>query len=671
MDNHISDYQSSQTGGQRFRTLFGPGPILYSKLDRRKSQIRLVTILPDSDDGTAVQLLMETVSLDDKIDFEALSYCWGDPGIQEEIVVNNLPLKVTTNLQTALCAFRAHAGGKQPRLWIDAICIDQKDNVEKDWQVTLMGDIYNRASNVRTWLGSGDSSDSDWTTLAFHRLRKLTAPQVATLTNGYEMLQDVRSLVRLFQSPYWHRRWITQELVLARKLSMYCGSLVEHDVDLRALYSILTHLANLLQMKMPYHNDRELWNAFNSDRDAWKVHQPCHEILSAISPVTAFDKPLTKHPYLLRDIRGAQQKNDHDCVYGILGLLKRDLGHALVEPDYELPIEKVFEDFAFKLMAASKSLAFLYEAYPEDPRLPTWVCDLRVTSRDNNRFIPDEVPLDVEPDSGFLSATVRTGVRFPDASTQRRTNQLAQLDHLFDASAGSRFFAKLPATGVIHIHALFADSVADCSAHDKGLRDIHPTTLMEGWIPMDWMDNYTTSKRYARDPPLEAIEDEALLRTLCADCIQPTDSPSRRLTPEDAIEHRQRIGRLRDSHGQAVQHPTTHIDASMSLYKFFTTKDGRPGITFGDVQDGDMIVIAASLNMPIIVRGSRDASPEQRAAAASRQLLDPAYRGMSLTTFTLVGSCYVHGIMDGEAILDVMRYQGCGREDVFEDLFLI
>jgi hypothetical protein len=41
-------------------------------------------------------------------------------------------------------------------LWVDAICINQKDDAERNAQVKRMADIYNRASNVCVWLGVGD-----------------------------------------------------------------------------------------------------------------------------------------------------------------------------------------------------------------------------------------------------------------------------------------------------------------------------------------------------------------------------------------------------------------------------------------------------------------------------------------------------------------------------------
>jgi len=42
-------------------------------------------------------------------------------------------------------------------LWIDALCINQSDNVEREIQVPLMGSIYTNARHVIVWLGLEES----------------------------------------------------------------------------------------------------------------------------------------------------------------------------------------------------------------------------------------------------------------------------------------------------------------------------------------------------------------------------------------------------------------------------------------------------------------------------------------------------------------------------------
>lgn len=90
--------------------------------------------------------------------YEALSYVWGGEDKPQSILIDNKALKVTQNLYTALLHFRNR---QCPRLlWVDAICIDQETDEEKEHQIQLMAAIYAGASRVLVWLGEAqDKSD--------------------------------------------------------------------------------------------------------------------------------------------------------------------------------------------------------------------------------------------------------------------------------------------------------------------------------------------------------------------------------------------------------------------------------------------------------------------------------------------------------------------------------
>jgi hypothetical protein len=61
---------------------------------------------------------------------------------------------VTPNLYSALQNVRSSARGASLRhLWLDALCINQADTLEKEQHVRLMGEIYPKAGDVIAWLG--------------------------------------------------------------------------------------------------------------------------------------------------------------------------------------------------------------------------------------------------------------------------------------------------------------------------------------------------------------------------------------------------------------------------------------------------------------------------------------------------------------------------------------
>jgi hypothetical protein len=50
---------------------------------------------------------------------------------------------------------------KQRYIWIDALCIDQTNLSEREAQVSLMGELFRKATTVIAWLGDEDCSTSD------------------------------------------------------------------------------------------------------------------------------------------------------------------------------------------------------------------------------------------------------------------------------------------------------------------------------------------------------------------------------------------------------------------------------------------------------------------------------------------------------------------------------
>jgi hypothetical protein len=116
-------------------------------IDSDTPVIRLVTLLPGYD--LSIKCTLTQVSLLDRPCYEALSYCWGDASKRKTIVCNEKTLSITESLYNALRRMQ----NEHSVLWIDAICIDQSSNAEKNQQVPLMKKIYEAASLVLIWLG--------------------------------------------------------------------------------------------------------------------------------------------------------------------------------------------------------------------------------------------------------------------------------------------------------------------------------------------------------------------------------------------------------------------------------------------------------------------------------------------------------------------------------------
>jgi hypothetical protein len=97
-----------------------------------------------------------------------------------------------------------HLGTTTKVLWVDAICINQMDEQERNAQVAKMRSIYAKANTVRVWLGS----DSDRGDLAFSLLRDIhklwrNEEAILNILGSAEIFESLQGLSALFRRDYW------------------------------------------------------------------------------------------------------------------------------------------------------------------------------------------------------------------------------------------------------------------------------------------------------------------------------------------------------------------------------------------------------------------------------------------------------------------------------------
>ncbi|RGP65272.1 het domain-containing [Fusarium longipes] len=214
-------------------------PFKYESLPTQTS-IRILILYPAADTSTPleVDLLIkdryELLCDPRNSTYNAVSYVWGEGA-------HDIPLYcpsqaryfyISAVVDGMLRTLRK--GHKEMRLWIDALCLNQKDDQEKSIQVQQMGQIYHMANKVYIWLGPANPSVPS----AFTFLRALVAkfeptpseakdPTVKEIfdtceeTFKYRTLQDIMFLL---QQPWFTRRWTLQEGFLAREAVVRCGS---------------------------------------------------------------------------------------------------------------------------------------------------------------------------------------------------------------------------------------------------------------------------------------------------------------------------------------------------------------------------------------------------------------------------------------------------------------
>lgn len=180
--------------------------IAYRKLDTSKREIRLLEIQSARNISEPIECRLVTVRLTDDIEYIALSSLYGDANELDAIIVNGRPVHIPNHLSSGLKHVRAvfypaisrrfqrtparkpHGaprwlrqlfgfGGTQARedpsqarvlrVWLDLLCVNQNDDVEKSRQMTEMRNIYHSAELVVGWLGEkGEHTDVAMATLA-------------------------------------------------------------------------------------------------------------------------------------------------------------------------------------------------------------------------------------------------------------------------------------------------------------------------------------------------------------------------------------------------------------------------------------------------------------------------------------------------------------------------
>ena len=112
--------------------------------DLRRCIRRLKIEAPSSAEAIACDVI--TVNMNKAPSYAAISYTCGPSLLAVSVNIDTFPFIVRENTVYAL--WQANQYGKYKYFWLDAVCINEVDLVEKGAQVELMADIYSQAAEV-------------------------------------------------------------------------------------------------------------------------------------------------------------------------------------------------------------------------------------------------------------------------------------------------------------------------------------------------------------------------------------------------------------------------------------------------------------------------------------------------------------------------------------------
>ncbi|KAH6880736.1 heterokaryon incompatibility protein-domain-containing protein [Thelonectria olida] len=249
--------------------------------------------------------------------YTAVSYTWGNDEPSETIQLDGRAFRVRPNLWSCLYYLSLASGhARWSYLWVDAICIDQGNDKERNDQVRRMDQTYRDATCVSVWLGLIPVPE-EYEFAASH-----CSPLKTVESDGFvweDWLHD------LANRAYWSRYWVIQEFLLGKDVQLHCSNT---QMDWMDFQELLCRNARIEQF-----GDEHLG-----------VLPDGKAATFAAVPLT-LGRHVDKHPEFLQPLANllvthhrSQCKDPRDRVFSLLGLVETD-ERALLNrffPDYTL-----------------------------------------------------------------------------------------------------------------------------------------------------------------------------------------------------------------------------------------------------------------------------------------------------------------------------------------------
>jgi hypothetical protein len=518
--------------------------------------------------------------------YTAISYTWGDPVLRRSFPCVDGRNIAITDSVACLLHYLT-LESDDFIIWIDAICINQCDVSEKGHQIRLMRDIYASATNVLVWLG-GPSEDSS---SSFLQIRAL-ANDFGYLRNSLRNGQIEASKLEKLPS-----NWLPMARLFCRPW-------------FRRIW-VLQEVALAKEIVVACGRDRIEWELItNSNRLIWEAGLMKYTQISGGTPLgmtNVYSMWRLRDDLISGNLRSFEDllclapdfdaTDARDKVFALLSAAS-DASDEAFNPDYSNSPEMIYIR-AFKILALrSKHLHFLAISGVGFLRclshLPSWVPDL--TAR------PYSAPLGIVP--GYsASRTSNPQIRV------LTYNRLAVSGIIVDTVDGQglsfeRGHSKYEYIARVQEFALQAD-----------LLEPYPTA--ESRYEVFWRT--IISNRNGVQVPAPSTYGNYMQCYL-------SNSQSSSRNHHVYGKHDADCCRLYQDRFHA------HLESAGAFTRrLCTTRSGYLGLTWRDTTKGDKVCIFLGSRIPFIIRENPIREDQGR-------------------TYTLVGGCYIHGMMNGEGM---------------------
>ncbi|KAK0101595.1 hypothetical protein ONS95_006758 [Cadophora gregata] len=600
MPGTLSDLPLVQTLDTKHTQEWAP----YRVLEKRNDEIRCLHLIPGAFEDE-LRCDLSKVSLRDNPQYEALSYTWGLGNLSKRpLYVDGVRFEITSNLETAL----RHLQYKQDIriLWVDAICINQKDVDERGSQVSQMGLIYSTAQKTVIYLGNADEECKTALDLlvTFSKDKHFTEIPIWKDQAKTQLdLVKLRSLEKLWSHQWWSRIWVVQEVCLARKICCLERIAPSDMVEANKILADHNHVTE------------------NQNTDRINIqHEKVPNVL-----------------LLLKTYREREAIDPRDKVYGILGMAFNSAEVEIVA-DYSISWQELY----------TRTIVQLVQSYQQTDLLSTQSLGLSLANMDVG--LPSWVP----------------NWSISQYKTSQTCSHYWHSRHLLHYRAGSGIpflVMRIPETNFICVNGIFLDEIAEVSEVllPEGPDDEDIPALRNTF--QNWEEKLAENMRDSKKYITGGTWQEAFWKTVAADLIAFIHSEIRKgdnKQPGHTVEEmalrfflliRYTFG-IKSSlrwpepyreHGRsvlesAVQHNwdgikrVKHMHSAIENRIFCLTKSGCFGTVPKETQLGDSVHIVGAASTPFVLRKG-----------------NIQVKGRNKLGDRIVGDAHFHGVMDGEA----------------------
>ena len=622
------------------------------------NDIRLLGLLPgrlEHSIACTVATRSLTPAHDQNLAYEVLSYAWDQEQPTDSIKLHiyghdqAMRMYITPNLSAALRHLRGSTSLRF--LWIDTICIDHSDSQEKNRQVALMTKIYRRTEHVCVWLGQS-SDDSDKALQFIGNAGHLIA------TSAWKQDEpDWRAFYYFISRPWFRQRWAIQAIALARRATLFCDDRTIGWHELANALSIVQEIMTDSRNDEAKH-DYFSWFGPMALQPAFRLAEMRNDVRGVSRDEDDIGRPWSLET-LMWKFHDFKTSDPRDAIYALLALAK---DRTLIEPSLHsltyLPIDyyklylDVCKDYIRSTVEVSGSLDVLCRpGKPFDERIgwkslatPSWLpqnSSITIAHRTDGEYVRLNADVLVGPPG--------PGKKYYNASGSIVVTNASSSIAVSDASnsvADTNAFRF--GTGIknssLFVEGLVVDAIAE--KQPAALRGDERNYVSDG-VPDQWraaggwMDS-------AKEPP------DAYWRTLVAN-RGPNGSGTPDFYPiacgDQAKNRYSRVAKNynwdREQHTTPMSRATDALVVKFVLRvqevvvnrRLINTVSGRLGLAPKMARKRDLVCILFGCSVPVLLGQQTDA-------------------GTGEEYFLLIGECYIHGIMEGEALELARRQSG-------------